>query len=184
MRWVGRVAHLGRGVAQQGTAQLRRVHHSSEESSLSRGCSEALRTQRSSDRVQPSSEGRSVAQKGAALLRGCSVAHNGRGVAQIGCCVAHLNAAQLSRVPRSSGGCIAAQLGAMLSEGKHFVSGISRSLYFWGSSEAAMGGAQRPLGVAISPKRLVRAAHGRARAAKTHQFQHMKIRNFPIFLIL
>ncbi len=69
------------------------MHHSSEGSSLSRGCSEALRAQRSSDRVQHSSEGRSVAQKGAALLRGCSVAHIGRGVAQIGCCEAHLNAA-------------------------------------------------------------------------------------------
>jgi hypothetical protein len=42
--------------------------------------------------------------------------------------------------------------------------------YFGGSSEAAMGGGARsaPLGVAMSPKRWVRAAHGRARAAKTH----------------
>jgi hypothetical protein len=40
---------------------------------------------------------------------------------------------------------------------------------FWGSSEAAMGGgAQRLFGVFMSPKRRVRAAHGRARAAKTH----------------
>jgi len=39
-----------------------------------------------------------------------------------------------------------------------------------GSSEAAMGGGARsaPLGVAKSPKRRVRAAHGRACAAKTH----------------
>jgi len=38
------------------------------------------------------------------------------------------------------------------------------------SSEAAMGkgGAQRPVGVAMSSKRRVRAAHGRAREAKTH----------------
>ncbi len=38
------------------------------------------------------------------------------------------------------------------------------------SSEAAMGGGARsaPLGVAMSPKRRVRAAHGRAREAKTH----------------
>jgi hypothetical protein len=42
-------------------------------------------------------------------------------------------------------------------------------LYFWWSSEAAMGvGAQRPFGVFMSLKRRVRAAHGRARAAKTH----------------
>ncbi len=38
-----------------------------------------------------------------------------------------------------------------------------------GSSEAAMGGARSaPLGAAMSPKRRVRAAHGRARAAKTY----------------
>jgi hypothetical protein len=41
--------------------------------------------------------------------------------------------------------------------------------HFLGSSEAAMGGgAQRPFGVFMSPKRRVREAHGRARAAKTH----------------
>jgi len=42
--------------------------------------------------------------------------------------------------------------------------------YFWGNSKAAMGGGARsaPLGVAMRPKRWVRAAHGRARAAKTH----------------
>jgi hypothetical protein len=42
--------------------------------------------------------------------------------------------------------------------------------YFSGSSEAAMGGGARsaPLGVAVSPKRRVRAAHGRACEAKTH----------------
>jgi hypothetical protein len=41
---------------------------------------------------------------------------------------------------------------------------------FRASSEAAMGGGARsaPLGVAVSPKRRVRAAHGRAREAKTH----------------
>ena len=51
----------------------------------------------------------------------------------------------------------------------NFVSGNSY-LLFGGSSEAAMGGGARsaPLGVAKSPKRRVRAAHGRARAAKTH----------------
>jgi hypothetical protein len=37
-------------------------------------------------------------------------------------------------------------------------------------SEAAMGGGVRsaPFGVEINPKRRVRAAHGRAREAKTH----------------
>jgi hypothetical protein len=42
---------------------------------------------------------------------------------------------------------------------------------FLGSSEAAMGGGgarSAPLAVALSPKRRVRAAHGRAREAKTH----------------
>ncbi len=40
---------------------------------------------------------------------------------------------------------------------------------FGGSSEAAMGGARSALlGVAMSLKRRVRAAHGCARAAKTH----------------
>jgi hypothetical protein len=45
-----------------------------------------------------------------------------------------------------------------------------RFYLFLGSSEAAMGGGARsaPLGVATSPKRRVRAAHGRAREAKTH----------------
>jgi hypothetical protein len=42
-------------------------------------------------------------------------------------------------------------------------------LNFWGSSEAAMGGgAHCPFGVFFSPERRVRAAHGRAREAKTH----------------
>jgi hypothetical protein len=38
------------------------------------------------------------------------------------------------------------------------------------SSKAAMGGGARsaPFGVTMHPKRRVRAAHGRARAAKTH----------------
>ncbi len=42
--------------------------------------------------------------------------------------------------------------------------------YFWGSSEAAIGGGARsaPLGVEMCPKRRVHAAHGRAREAKTH----------------
>ncbi len=42
--------------------------------------------------------------------------------------------------------------------------------YFGGSSESAMGGGARsaPLGVVMHPKRRVRAAHGRAREAKTY----------------
>ncbi len=71
---------------------------------------------------------------------------------------------QLSPVERAPGG---PSLG---SEGKHFVSGNSLFFCFGGSSEAAMGGGARSalLGVGMSPKRRVRAAHGRARAAKTH----------------
>jgi hypothetical protein len=40
------------------------------------------------------------------------------------------------------------------------------------SSEAAMGGGAHsaPFGVAMNPKRRVRAAHGRARVAKTHLY--------------
>ncbi len=47
---------------------------------------------------------------------------------------------------------------------------FDRFYIFLGSSEAAMGGGARsaPLGVAMSPKRRVRAAHGRAREANTH----------------
>jgi hypothetical protein len=42
-------------------------------------------------------------------------------------------------------------------------------LFFFIFGEAAMGGgAQRPFVVFFSPKRRVRAAHGRAREAKTH----------------
>ncbi len=54
-------------------------------------------------------------------------------------------------------------------EVKHFVSGIF--FYFWENSEASMGGGGRAapqFGVEMSPKRRVRAAHGRAREAKTH----------------
>jgi hypothetical protein len=55
-------------------------------------------------------------------------------------------------------------------EGRHLVFGNILFFYFGGSSEAAMNGGARsaPSGVAMSPKRRVRAAHGRARAAKTH----------------
>ena len=43
-------------------------------------------------------------------------------------------------------------------------------IYFWGSIEAAMGGRtlSTPLGVAMSTKRRVRAAHKPAHVAKTH----------------
>ncbi len=52
-------------------------------------------------------------------------------------------------------------------EEKHFVSGN----IFWGGGAAKLrwGGARSaPFGVLMSPKRRMRAAHGRARAAKTH----------------
>ncbi len=51
-------------------------------------------------------------------------------------------------------------------EGKHFVSGN----IFWGGGAAKLrwGARSAPFGVAMSPRRRVRAAHGRARAAKTH----------------
>ncbi len=54
-------------------------------------------------------------------------------------------------------------------EERHFVSGNSLFFSLGGSSEAAMGGGARsaPVGVAMRPKRRVRAAHGRAREAKT-----------------
>jgi len=56
-------------------------------------------------------------------------------------------------------------------EGKHFVSVNIRFFIFVGAAKLrwARGGARSaPLGVAMSLKRRVRAAHGRARAAKTH----------------
>jgi hypothetical protein len=56
-------------------------------------------------------------------------------------------------------------------EGKHFVSGNTVVFIFIFGGAAKLrwaGGAQRPFGVFMSPKRRVRAAHGRARAAKTH----------------
>jgi hypothetical protein len=52
-------------------------------------------------------------------------------------------------------------------EGKQFVAG-NIFLTFWGIIKAAMGGGRSVHGVLMSPKRRVRAAHGRARAAKTH----------------
>jgi len=55
-------------------------------------------------------------------------------------------------------------------EGKHFVSVNIRFFIFVGAAKLRWAGGARsaPLGVAMSPKRRVRAAHGRARAAKTH----------------
>jgi hypothetical protein len=54
-------------------------------------------------------------------------------------------------------------------EGKHFVSGNSRFfICVEQRSYDGRGARSAPLGVAMSPKRRVRAAHGRARAAKTH----------------
>jgi hypothetical protein len=55
-------------------------------------------------------------------------------------------------------------------EGKHFVSEKSKFLIFGGqrSCDGRGGARSAPFGVAMSLKRRVRAAHGRARAAKTH----------------
>ena len=47
-------------------------------------------------------------------------------------------------------------------------------IYFWGSNkkqrscDGQVGARSAPMGMAMSPKRRVRAEHGRARAAKTH----------------
>jgi hypothetical protein len=52
-------------------------------------------------------------------------------------------------------------------EGKRFVSGIF--FIFGGAAKLRWaGGAQRPVWRVNEPKRRVRAAHGRARAARTH----------------
>jgi hypothetical protein len=55
-------------------------------------------------------------------------------------------------------------------EGKHFVCVNSLFFIFVGAAKLRWTGEARsgPLGMAMSPKRRVRAAHGRARAAKTH----------------
>ncbi len=84
-------------VAQKDAAQLRRLYHSSEGPSLSRGSRVVLRVQRSSDRVHRSSEGYRLAQKGAAQLRGAAqlsrMQHS-----LVGCSVAHQGTAELRRV--------------------------------------------------------------------------------------
>jgi hypothetical protein len=49
-------------------------------------------------------------------------------------------------------------------EGKHFVTGNSLFFVFGGAAKLRWAGGRA--GVAMSPKRRVRAAHGRARAAK------------------
>jgi hypothetical protein len=57
----------------------------------------------------------------------------------------------------------------MIETGELFV--VNRKFDEDRSSEAAMGGEgarSAPFGMLMSPKRRVRAAHGRARAAKTH----------------
>jgi hypothetical protein len=56
-------------------------------------------------------------------------------------------------------------------ERMHFVYGNSRFFFIFGGAAKlrwAGGARSGPLGGAIGPKRRVRAAHGRARAAKTH----------------
>jgi hypothetical protein len=59
-------------------------------------------------------------------------------------------------------------------EGRHIVSGNSRFL-FLGEQRSCDGRGARsaPSGVAVSPKRRVRAAHGRAREAKTHYLSYI-----------
>ncbi len=52
----------------------------------------------------------------------------------------------------------------MKPEGKHLVSGVSRSFYFGGSSEAAMGGRAAPVGRGNEPKKTgARSARARTR---------------------
>ncbi len=53
-------------------------------------------------------------------------------------------------------------------EGKHFVSGLFFILGDAAKLRWAGGARSAQLGMAMSPKRRVRAAHGRAREAKTH----------------
>ncbi len=79
---------------------------------------------------------------------------------------AQLSRAQLSPVEKYTP--LAAEFGP---EGKHFVSGNSRFFIFVGAAKLRRaGGAQRPVGRGNEPKKTGgRAAHGRARAAKTHQ---------------
>ncbi len=156
----------------------------------------------SSFRVRRSSEGCSIAQKGAAYPEGAAqllrrrVAQKGFSVAQKG--LAQLRRVQLSsqgaaqllecsiafrsRVKRSSRGAaqpsgkINAPGGPSLGlKGSIFVSGYSLIFNFWGMNEKqrschGWGARSAPFGMLISPKRRVRAAHGRARAAKIHQF--------------
>jgi hypothetical protein len=72
--------------------------------------------------------------------------------------------------------CILSGLGGRVERKNPFTRGaqVRKIIFIFGiqrkSSEAAMGGGARsaPFGVALSPKRRVRAAHERARAAKTH----------------
>jgi hypothetical protein len=55
-------------------------------------------------------------------------------------------------------------------EGEHFVSGNSLFSIFGGAAKLRWAGGARsaPFDVFMSPRRRVRAAHGRARTAKTH----------------
>ncbi len=143
-------------------------------------------------RVQRSSECCGVAQRVQAQLRGYSVALR---VQRIQLNAAYLRGiAKLNRVQCSSLGCSGAQEGAALLR-KMQCSSVGCSLAQWkiyapGGASSGLrerfggyihkkqqschrrAGVQRPFGMLMSPKRRVRAAHGRARAAKNHQLEN------------
>ncbi len=140
-----------------------------------RGGSIALRMQYSSDRVQCSSVECSIAYQGVAQLKRVTYSLLGFSVAQEG--IAQLSKMQCSSVGRS----LAQQKDKpeFGPEGKQFVSGNS---YFWGMNKKqrschGQGARSAPFGTLISPIRRVRAAHGRARAAKTHQCSNVHHRS-------
>ncbi len=162
----------GCSVSQKGSAQLRRLQLSSEgeaqllvRSVAQLGCSVAQKGAAQLRRVQLSSEG-------AVQLLECSVAPTGCNIAQlnaaycslVGCSVAHEGAAQLSKVQRSSVECSLTQwknytpLAARVwAQRKTFCFWKQSIFYFWGSSEAAMGGGRAaPHWAWLSPKRWAR----------------------------
>jgi hypothetical protein len=84
----------------------------------------------------------------------------------VGCSVAHGGAAYLSRVQLSPLEKYIPQAARVWAEGRHFVSGNSLFLFGGEAKLRWTGGARAGRGNEL--KRRVRAAHGRARAAKTH----------------
>ncbi len=124
--------------------------------------------QRSSERVQLISEG-------AAQLLWCSAAQIGWSVTQLNAAylrgTALLNRVHVRRVQDSSVRCSVAQQGAALPNGPEF----GPKEKFWRVNKKqrscdGRGARSAPFAMVLSPKRRVRAAHGRARAAKTHQY--------------